>query len=534
MGELVNGVWRYHDPVTITAMYSYNPARIREEDVARTWMLEYARHEMNIHIDTILYTTEQAGTVLPLLMASGDYADAFLFFMYGLNGTGNHSRWGDQEQILIPLNNWLFNREVMPNVSRILLDEFPADVPSLATATGNIYQIPTVLQHMEFAINMSNQYLWYDTRVLSALGMAVPTTVYEFRNFLLAVRDQDPKGLGRNNIPMGGRHSSFNPWAPFLNAFGFVHGDPRAMVSLVGGRYIDGPGELVPLQTHPNYFAFLQYMHSLHADGLFELDFFTQEAAQATAKANQDHYAVWPAFNPNEFNADSALHYHVIPPMTSSVNNVQLVNTGASQLGGNYQIFLTDKASELQQEAMMRFADRAYDYDFRWAAYNGPRAGIDDDYGLNLTGWHFDANGVIVQPDLTNGRFEVRGDLLWAVSTFNDSGNAFDRRTDGRELNNLDTSTVTGHWHNQVVQNQIPYLVRSIPGFTPREADVAFMNEMWTVLTDLMTTALAQFVTGARPVTEAEFAAYGRELAAAGYDEYVRIFMETLNDTYGK
>jgi len=532
LGEIVNGVWRFHETVTIPTLYSFNPDRIDEADARYTWLFEWARHEMNINIEPILHTTGTANEVFSLLMSAGDYPEAIMFFMWNLAGVTNQARWGDQEGILRPLQEFLTNPEIMPNASRIM-EEFAHEVPSLMTAEGNIFQIIQVMQHMQFIMNMTNNYFWVDTRVLDALDRAMPTTVDELLEFLLDVRDSDPKGLGANNIPIGGRHGSFTPWGPLLNAFGFVSGNPFAMVSQMGGQFIDGPGYLVPMQTHPNFYAFLEFAHTLFSEGLIDQDFFTQEAAQATARSNQDFYTIWPAFNPNELAEASFTYYHVIPPLTSAYNSTQFIHTGATQLSGSYMVFLTHRASDLQAEAMMRFVDHLYDDEFRWAAFFGPQHGVHSDYGLDLHGWEWDDYGQMILLDVERGRFESRLDYLWAVTPLNDSGNALDRRTDGSELNFLNTAERGGHWHNQVLTNLVPYLMRGMPPIVPPSEYVQFWSDSWSILTSLIETGVAQFITGARPLTPEEFEAFGRELDAAGYQEHVRIHIETLNANFG-
>ena len=530
-GQYINGVWKYNEPITIGALFSYNPARIDEDKVKDIWLFEYARREMNIDIQPVVYPMENADTVAGLLMASGEYPEAILFFYYNFSGLSQHAQYGDQEGQLIPLNKYLFDPEIMPNVSKIM-EEFKADIPIVATGTGNIYQLVTVVQHMQFALNMSSQYFWYDTRVLEQLNRKAPATLGEFTDLLREVKEKDPKNLGVNNIPLGGRHQNYVPFAPVMNSLGFLTGSPTAMVSLVGGRYIDGPGELVTLQDHPMLLEFLKYFCTLYTEELFEQDYFTQEVAQSTAKASQDHYAVWPAYNPNEFSEDSFTSYYALGPMTSEFYDKQTIHTGPAQLGGNYQVFVTDKASAAQAEAMMRFADRCYDNQFRWSAYHGPQVGVDSDYGLGIEGWYFDSNGTIQFKDLETGNFESRSEYLWHVTPFVDAGNSFDRRTDGSELKNLDLTTRNGHWYNEVIKNQIPYLVRGMPNYIAKPEDVTRMNDLGTVLNGIINTEFARFITGARTPNDAEFDAYVSELRASGYDEYCETFINTLNGMF--
>ena len=527
VGQIVDGVWRYHEPVHVRALYSYNPARISTEDTNNIWMLEWARHYMNIDIEVIPHSTETIGDIFNLIMASGDYVEAFLFFEWGLNGIGNNTRWGETEGILRPLQEFLFDEEIMPNLAPILNNEFAHEVPILQTAAGNIFQIVTIMQHIDYVMNMTGQYFWVDTRVLDALGREMPRTTDDFLDFLREVRDVDPMGLGSNNMPLGGRHASFAPWGPIMNAMGFVANSPFDKISLVGGSFIDGPGELVSLQNHPNFFEFLVYMNTLFEEGLFDPDYFTQDVAATRAKVSQDFHAVWPAFNLNEISADSWMYYQAMPPMTSHVNNVPLMNTGATQLGGGHALFLTYVADDLQAEAMMRFIDLAYCLDFRWNTFYGPQYGVDQDFGLDLEGWEM-VDGARVLRDVNRGRFESRLDYLNAVGILHNGGNVQDRRTDGSELNNLNLDDRQGWWWHNQMEALVPYLVRGMPGVTASVEDNEFWSTTWSTLSGLINTGVAQFVTGARPLTQAEFEAYYRELQAAQLTEHVEFGIDNL------
>jgi len=527
-GEIVNGVFRYHEPVHVRALYSYNPARIATEDTHNIWMLEWARYYMNLDIEIVPHSFETTSQIFNLAMAAGDYTEAFFFFQWGLNGIGNNTRWGEIEGILRPLQDFLFNEEIMPNLAPILLNNFAHEVPILQTAAGNIFQIVTIMQHMEYAMNMTGQYFWVDTRVLDALGREMPRTTDDFLDFLRDVRDTDPMGLGSvNNIPLGGRHGSFLPWGPIMNAMGFVANSPFDKVSLTGGHFIDGPGELVSLQSHPNFFEFLVFMNTLFTEGLFDQDFFTQEATASTAKVSQDFHAVWPAFNLNEMAEDSWRYYQAMPPMTSHVNSTPLMNTGATQLSGGHALFLTHIASDLQAEAMMRFIDLAYCPDFRWVTFYGPEYGVHHDFGLDLEGWEM-VDGARVLRDVNRGRFETRLDYLNQVGILHNGGNVQDRRTDGSELQNLNLEDRQGWWwHNQHMY-LVPYLVRGMPGTALSVDDTQFFTDSWSVLNGLVNTGVAQFVTGARPLTQAEFEAYYRELQAADLDRHVEMHINNL------
>jgi putative aldouronate transport system substrate-binding protein len=530
-GQIVDGVYRYNEPVKLTALLAVMDVM---PDPENCWLYEYAEQAMNIDIDFVTYPNDQVSEVADLLMASGDYPEAILYFEYAFSGLMDMVKFGDQEKQMVPLNKYLTDPSVMPNLSKIMA-EFEDQLPTIMTPSGNIYTVPSVMQEAQYTVNMSDMPLWYDQRVMDALGAQPPKTADELLDYLRLVKAEDPKGLGSDNIPIGTSLDSGNNLfgASLLAAHGFVSGGMYSPFTLKGGAYAGGDGQIAPLQTDPVFFELLKLYRAMYSEGLMDAEFFTRGSDELAAMAQADRFSVFLAYNVLGLGDDSYQSYYLLPPMTSQYSDKQIVPFGASQLGLPYQFYLTDKASEEQSVALMRFADRCYDEKFRYNAYYGPEAGVDDGYGL-LEGWYKDADGAFQYRDVDSGKFPDVRSYYYSVGPIRTTGNILDRRTDGAEVASYKMDDRVGRTNLETINKLNPFLVRGLPYEVYGEDVATMMDDTSTALEEYIRTELARFVVGDRELTEAGFAAYGDELRAIGYDDYVRTYTDTMNSRFGK
>jgi len=95
-----------------------------------------------------------------------------------------------------------------------------------------------------------------------------------------------------------------------------------------------------------------------------------------------------------------------------------------------------------------------------------------------------------------------------------------------------DPSTRAGKGIQQTRQNFVPFYVSTLPPVVYEEDIQVRMTDLKTVLDEHIITETARFMTGARPLNQAEFEAYGNEIKALGYDEYIDIYVKTLSSIY--
>jgi len=549
-GRYNGGVWRYEETIEIPALLAYDPDHIGEKDPI--WLVEWAKDKMNINFAVDMRPFAQFEEQAALYMASGNYASVILYAP-GIDTI----RYGDQEKILKPLQDYLINPDIMPNLAP-MLDNVKDQMILISTMYGNIYSAPQFANRIENVQAMSTMLLYVDTRVSDKLGMGVPQTTDELLTFLREVKNKDPMELGNNNVPMGGSQGQ-NPMGFLLNAFGFVanYDGYDALCKLFGGPYLSGsgalapkePGEIVAMQTHPNFFEFLKYVNTLFTEGLLEPEYFTLDAAQGNAKLTADYTAIACTWN-NALMSDEGWPYYIqLPPLTSPVNDKKMLPTSAGIIGSSGIHFVTDRATEEQMIAFMRFTDIFYAgpeghqrSPLVNMTYNGPLMGEDDGYGF-LQGFYYEIPGDITSqvkyPDVydetefPNGRFPTLAAYLANVSWVVRTGGPLDRRAEsGWWYKVTDPETKTGFFVVNTLQILTPYLTRDIPAAQYPEELQARMVDLQTALLEHVKTQVARFITGDRPCTETEFAAYGAELEAMGYGEYCKNFIETMNSRF--
>ena len=207
-----------------------------------------------------------------LLIASGDLPDVFMspwgmnsqeLFTYGINET------------IIPLTEQVENR--MPNLKKEL-EENPTYKAQVYMPDGNIYALPTTagVLHVEF-----RKKCYVYTPWLEKLNMEVPETTAEFKDMLIAFRDQDPNGNGKQDeIPFMAATTGWQvePLEFLMNSFIYTDltADPKALMR--DGR------EIKFVANTPEWREGLRYITSLVEEGLLAQESFVQQIDQLRAR----------------------------------------------------------------------------------------------------------------------------------------------------------------------------------------------------------------------------------------------------------
>lgn len=235
----------------------------------------------NVHIEWIM-----AGAGFEekksLMLATGDLPDiinrsvtAAELVKYGANGT------------FIPMQDLIDN--YAPNTLK-LFDETSGLRQFLTAPDGNIYGVPRMNSAPWTAANglgIINK-TWLDK-----LGLAMPTTIEEFYNVLLAFKNGDPNGNGvADEIPMA--------FAKFNNAGATTLSDVNGISYLMaafgvpmGLEYMDvKDGKVVSAATTGEYKEAVKYISKMYAEGLIDPESFTMSREQLNAKISQDPFTV--------------------------------------------------------------------------------------------------------------------------------------------------------------------------------------------------------------------------------------------------
>ncbi|MCD8383610.1 MAG: extracellular solute-binding protein [Clostridiales bacterium] len=276
-------------------------------------------------------------------IAGGDLPDAFIavgFSNYDLAAYG-------EDGTFIDLTPYL-TEEYMPNLAKIL-EEHPEIKAAITQADGGIYGLPAAEQmgtagigaEEDYSIYSIPQYSMINKAWLDYLGLDVPTTLDELHDCLVAFAENDMSATYYGNdagttIPMS---TGFDQWCwgqnIFYAGFGFTNWPNDVCNDLV--LYEDGTVDFVC--DDDGYREALTYFHEWYAEGLMDVEMFSQDTTQLMSKCQQGYVGVSTWWYIEELMGDYADDYVFLPILEGpdGTYNVTL-RTGGATNSGNLSI----------------------------------------------------------------------------------------------------------------------------------------------------------------------------------------------------
>ncbi len=264
--------WITDTPVTLK-IWTAKESNI--EDFNTNEYIKWLQEETNVILEFDQSSTVETAQKLNLSLSSGDYPDIYWTAGSGISSS-NLSKFGSSG-VFIPMNDLIeqYGVNIKDWFSRVSYLEAASTSPD-----GNIYGIPNYseIYHSRFA-----QKMWINQAWLDNLDLEMPTTLEEFRDVLLAFKNQDANGNGDPNdeIPLA---SCIDTW----------HGDPIdfLMCSFI---YDDGDKLLTVTDDKVDsiinkeaYRDGLKYIAGMYADGLIYPETFTATGEQVKNLTAQD------------------------------------------------------------------------------------------------------------------------------------------------------------------------------------------------------------------------------------------------------
>ena len=256
--------------ITIRAITNSHALNINLNDMP-VWQDLQKKLNMTIEWDQVSSGMDEKKAVI---LASNDLPDLWLSGLSDGDITMNQGAFLD----LTPLIE-----QYAPNIQKMFEEE--PDTRRISTSSdGAIYSLPQVRPYRpnSYAVMMINK-TWLDT-----LGLAVPTTLDELKQVLIAFRDGDPNGNGlKDEIPLdwnAGRTSIF-PITALCGAWGAVQDFSDAMVTVKDG-VVDF---LWDTEAYRNLERFLG---DLWSENLINVEVFTQDYSGMMAKSKQGDAAM--------------------------------------------------------------------------------------------------------------------------------------------------------------------------------------------------------------------------------------------------
>ena len=230
---------------------------------------------VNLEFDVFPAAADEARTRFTLMIAGGgDLPDIVLIPF-------NDAQVWElvQAGVFIPTTDMWNDPEIARNVWNI----DPADrehiFRSLMMYDGNIYSLPSWLS-AEWDVGIGRA--WINHEWLEALGMDMPLTTDELRNALYAFVNNDPTGTGSRTIGLTGAPGGWGTsvFHFLMNAFTYAH--PAT-------QWLHVQDGVVFSSLHqPEFWDGMEFIQGLVADGLLEVDAFTQTTAELAAIAQQE------------------------------------------------------------------------------------------------------------------------------------------------------------------------------------------------------------------------------------------------------
>ena len=268
--------------------------------------------------------------------------------------------------------------EVMPHLSAIL-EAHPEIRAAITMSDGKIYGLPSgeqmgtagIGREKDYSIFSVPQFSMINKVWLDDLGLAVPTTLDELHDVLVAFKENDMSAKIYGNaagstIPMS---TGFDEWCwgqnVFYAGFGFTNWINDVCMDLVVGA--DGKVNFVC--DDDNYRAALTYFHDWYSEGLMDMEMFSQDTNQLIAKCSGGRVGVSTWWEINEIMGEHAADYVYLPILTGpdGTSNVNLRTGGATNAG---QLSITRECKDPAK--LLSFYDKWYQGDIVMQLQYGP------------------------------------------------------------------------------------------------------------------------------------------------------------------
>ncbi|MDE6259840.1 MAG: extracellular solute-binding protein [Oscillospiraceae bacterium] len=411
--------------------------------------------------------SDSLGEKVGVLIGGNQLPDAFIavnFSATDINDYGEDGTFIDLTDYITP--------EIMPNLSAIL-EEHPEIKSAITQADGKIYGLPSAEMMGTAAVGASDDMSIYsipefsmiNKTWLDELGLDIPTNLTELHDALVAFKDNDMATRNGNaagsTIPMS---TGYDQWCwgqeIFYAGFGFTNFTSDVCADLVANP--DGSVEFV--SATDKYRDAVSYFHDWYAEGLMDLEMFSQSTSQLIAKVSQGRVGVTTWWYIEEIAGEHSDDFVFLPPMYgpegteyANTRNVT-VRAGTPISSGNLNITSACGNPEL----LCKYFDQWYDPEIVMQLQYAP-------IGIYFS--EKDANGVwqVISEDAAQaqfgkssgelkGQYEVYGPRLILPEYYNSVFYMEDRATE--RLENL-----MNEW--------MPYVDNTV--YYP--ADVTFTND---------------------------------------------------------
>ena len=320
---------------------------------------------------TIEWTELAAGTAaerIPLMLSSGDLPDVFWAVLSDAQVLQNESN-------LFAMEDYM--EDFAPN-SLATYDQLGVDWKQIATTpSGHIFgflgRYESLYENTGDGIQIINK-AWLDK-----VGMDVPTTLDEFTEVLRAFKEQDPNGNGQaDEIPYC---FSEDMWCAYatntMGWWGIGDGAGSDTTSSKSTR----DGKVTGSVNTDEYRQYLEYTHSLYAEGLMDQEGFSQNTEVFSTKIKSGQVGTYFCWTALEYLTSEQAEDWVVMPPIQAIEGVDPIANGEvdrSTIQKNKWVITT---SCEHPEAAMRLWDyQARDVESKMTVAMGEKGKLWDEY----------------------------------------------------------------------------------------------------------------------------------------------------------
>lgn len=506
------------EPVSVTIALVPTSSAV-DFQVEQNWMTEYINRNSGLDIEWMVIDATAATERIPLMLNSGDMPDAILGHGFQANDI---AQYGASEGMFYPVNELL---DYMPIFSAFL-EENPAVREGITTPDGNIYGFPALNNIYSYAARFFIDQTWLDR-----VGLENPTTLEEFKNMLIAFRDEDANGNGDpdDEIPWGGSWSGASAERDLIfYALGYA-----ASGNLAVDHNKENP-DIVFVPYEAQYKDYLLYMNDLWNEGLLDPDMFTQAETQVQADVLEGTIGFCAMSAPYVYAPETKDNWVAINAMSKEEGGLRIYPAANPVYIPAFMVLNADCEEEVAA-ALAALADEMYSVEwYGWSMY-GPEAGSELDY---FGTGHYVEDGVIkynMPDDVTNEwSFRCTYLTIWNLPSFNSLQydpyyQLYAEQFPDTQLGQLfATGNYFEDWQPNFIETYQPYYAESIPTFYFTEDDLDRINTLQTPLDDYVASMEAKFITGEISI-EDEYDNFVATLEEYGVKEYVELY----NSYYG-
>ena len=509
--------------------------------------------EKYVGIDLNLTTYFYDGTrdeSISLLFADGDLPD--LIVGMGLDAS-QIVRYGMVDEMLLDMKPYI-NAENAPSLLKVM-KEYPAYEQAMTTPDGAIYSLGSWGE--DDPTNKSGVFrMFYNWKVMGDAGITkCPTTLDEFLAMLRTIKAKFPE-----MTPFGGNYARYNATYLIQNALGFN-------ISLASSEQKSHETDIGLYKGEVSLFsynkeilpAYLEFMHTMYEEGLMEQDYYTLDKETTKAHLTPGKYAVFSEVPSLYGGLEFGAEFWGGLPLTSKYNDTPFWPSNDFYKTGGFCVSADTEYPEL----CVAFADLFYGEGEMNKLLNGNGPSVTDvtnGLGLgNLTeGWYYDWETNTknykefekVKDEYSNQNYWVFENVtFWKDGAFENSYLKWSTDENGTyiEPDDLDDhkdtieegaairhtlkdffNTTSGQWckalHNTFGQYETTEMTPKTCYFDDETLTLA--SDYKTALDAYASQSIAEFITGAKEINEANLNAYFAEMERLGAEEYVKIYAD--------